>query len=197
MAVGAKILVVALGANIFGALRLDAVATEKTVTMGIDFFRFGCVKIETIVALAAPSRIQVRLVTGDTVGMPQMLLFFKIKIRPVSGAFVAIITFGAVGFSVGHVGKAKVPVLGRLCRTGCNRIAMAGGTTLLLVHIVAVSALGLGWNGPSRILRVEKSDVTIFAAKTLFRVQMVRKNDRVRLFYRCYRAGNSDAEQQQ
>jgi hypothetical protein len=76
MAVGAKILVVTLGAHILGALRLDAVATEKTVAMGVDFFRFGCVEIETIVALATPSRIQVRLVTGDTVGMPERLLFF-------------------------------------------------------------------------------------------------------------------------
>jgi hypothetical protein len=112
----------------------------------------------------------------------------------VGGAFVAIITFGPVGFSMGHVGKKKVTVLNRFCRTGCIRIAMAGGATLLLVHIVAVGALDLGWNGPSRILRVDKGGVTIFAVKPLFRVQMVRKNDRVRFFYRCYRAGNSAAD---
>ena len=76
MAVGAKILVVTLGADIFGALRLEAVATEKTVSVGIHIFRLSCVEIETIVALATPSRIQVRFVTGDAIGMPQMLLFF-------------------------------------------------------------------------------------------------------------------------
>jgi hypothetical protein len=75
MAVGAKILVVTLGTDIFGSLRLEAVATEKTVSVGIHIFRLSCVEIEPLVALATPARVQVGFVTGDAIGMPQGLLF--------------------------------------------------------------------------------------------------------------------------
>ncbi len=181
MAVRAEGLVVALGAHIFCALGLDTVAGKESVSVGIDIFGFFRVEVETLVAHFAPARIQVRFVTGGAIGMPESGLFFSIKVRPVGGSFVTLLTSGAVSSGVGHVGKEKVTVLW-LSGASSVRISVARGAAILLFHLMALRTLGFGWDRRCRVLLVEKRSVTIFAGEVLFRVHVVRKNDCVRFF---------------